>query len=158
PAAPGWATTDLASIIPLDLSQPYSEKKADKPIPDKQILVRVEADSTGWQIAARELDFLALLGGPVIRSSVAQRELVPGAAFRAMLAAFAPLGRVESVAGKTVKLVWRAGKLPPRDPALHFAANADLLAPVLRQSDRAGQSRRTTLIEWTFIRLDETDA
>ena len=124
---------------------------------DKQIVLVVAENASGWQVAARELDSASGLTGRVARQQIAQRSQLVEAAFRALLDCFAPLARIDGVEGKTVELAWRAGKLPPRDASLQLVRPGDLLLPVMREFDRAGQTRRVQPLDWTFVRLDAAD-
>lgn len=135
-----------------------AEQPPAPPAPiDKQIVLVISESASGWQVTARELDTASGLTGRVVRQQIAQRSQLAEAAFRALLDCFAPLARIDGVEGKSVQLAWRAGKLPPRDTTLQFVRPGDLLLPVLREFDRAGQTRRVQPLEWTFVRLDAAD-
>jgi hypothetical protein len=152
-AAPAKASPPFESdTVPLAEQPPA----AAAPV-DKQIVLVVSENAGGWQVAAREFDNASGLTGRVARQQIAQRSQLAEAAFRAMLDCFAPLARIDNVESKTVELSWRAGKLPLRDTALQFVRPGDLLLPVIREFDRAGQTRHVQPLDWTFIRLDAPD-
>ena len=164
-ASPTDATPATAAPSPATASPPVESTAVaiaeQPPAPsapvDKQIVLVVAENASGWQVAARELDSASGLTGRVARQQIAQRSQLVEAAFRALLDCFAPLARIDGVEGKTVQLAWRAGKLPPRDASLQLVRPGDLLLPVMREFDRAGQTRRVQPLDWTFVRLDAAD-
>jgi hypothetical protein len=125
---------------------------------DKLILVAVGVTDGGFQIEARDYDLHArLTGSPVVRD-VRQRELLPDEVFQAVIAAFAPLARVEKVEGKEVTLRQRAASLPTIDPSIAFTTPGDIYRAVRRYTDRDGKLKKLMPIEWTFVvveRLNE---
>ena len=70
---------------------------------------------------------------------------------------FAPVAQIESTEGKNAKLLWRAGALPCRDPAIAFVKPGMLLTPVLRYLNRDGSSRRVEAIDWTYLIVPPED-
>lgn len=164
-ASPNSATASAATPSTVTAAPPaesdaatQAEQAPAPPAPiDKQIVLVISESASGWQVAARELDTASGLTGRVVGKQIAQRSQLAEAAFRALLDCFAPLARIDGVEGKTVQLAWRAGKLPPRDATLQFVRPGDLLLPVMREFDRAGQTRRVQPLDWTFVRLDAPD-
>lgn len=146
------STTDVESTTDRPTSEPAP---AASTATDKQIVLAVSRASAGWQLAARELDCGSGLQGCTVRRTAGDRQALNEAAFRTLLAAFAPLARIATVEGKAIELDWRASKLPHRDPGLQLMHPGDLLLAIVREFDRAGAVRRVQPLEWTFIRVDD---
>ena len=155
-AWPHSAPTSTTEPVESTTDRPPSEQAhAASTGIDKQIVLSVSRASAGWQVATRELDCGSGLQGCAVRRTASGRQELNETAFRALLAAFAPLARVETVEGRSVELDWRASKLPHRDPGLQLMHAGDLLLPIVREFDRAGVVRRVQQLEWTFIRVDD---
>ncbi len=84
---------------------------------------------------ARELDVVTGLWNSVVAGQAQQADSLRHAVLRTVLAAFAPLARIESADGKSATLRLRAGGIPRRDRALARSRPA-------RFSPRAGNERR----------------
>ena len=125
---------------------------------DKVMLLVVLPAANGYRVTARELDVRTRRwSSPVVRP-VRQLCKLRDAALGAMLEAFAPLARVQSVEKKLVVLRLKAGALPPRDASLALVRPGDVFCPIIRYNDREGNFRRrreggTILpepIPWTY--------
>ncbi|MGD9645290.1 MAG: hypothetical protein AB7U73_06225 [Pirellulales bacterium] len=151
------ATADPSAESPTAQASRDEPPAAASPV-DKQIVLTIGRFASGWQLAAREHDLATGITGRTERRAVSRRSELNEAAFRAVLDCFAPLARIEAVDGKSVSLLWRAGKLPHRDPGLQLVHPRDLLLPVIREFDRSGQARRVQPLDWTFVRVDDSEA
>ncbi|MBX9791819.1 MAG: hypothetical protein K2Y37_23090 [Pirellulales bacterium] len=149
------ATSTAEPVESITNRPPSEQAHTESAAIDKQIVLAVSRASAGWQLAARELDGGSGLQGCTVRRTANDRQGLSEAAFRTLLAAFAPLARIATVEGKAIELDWRASKLPHRDPGLQLMHPGDLLLPVVREFDRAGAVRRVQPLEWTFIRVDD---
>lgn len=114
---------------------------------DKVILLAIipAKNAVGYLIEAREWDALTKLWNAPVAVQVAQPELVPQAAFRAVLAAFAPLARIETVDGDQATLRMRAGAIPLRDRQLTRIQPGAVFRPVIVDAERVQP------IDWTFL-------
>ncbi|HUE71368.1 MAG TPA: hypothetical protein VMP01_10830 [Pirellulaceae bacterium] len=118
---------------------------------DKVILLAVAADDGGVHIRARELDVITGLWNATVTIDSRQADYVPHAAVRAVLTAFAPLGRIETSDGQTATLRMRASGLAPHgDRPL---AGEAAFRPVLVECDAKGAVVRGKgeLIDWTYL-------
>jgi hypothetical protein len=120
---------------------------------DKVILLAVANVAGGCRLQARELDMTTGLWNSVVTREVAQSEQIPGAAFAAVLAAFAPLARIDAVESGTVTLRLKAGAIARRDRALPVALSGAAFRPVLVSLDAQGklQANSAQPIDWTFL-------
>ncbi|MEX2559599.1 MAG: hypothetical protein WD403_06770, partial [Pirellulales bacterium] len=139
----------LAALSVEQVPQSLVELEADK-----LIFVTLTAGQGGWTIGARELDLETRLLGTTVSRHVPQRQLLGEEAFQAVLAAFAPLARIEHVDGDKVQLRLRAGGFPPLDPTLSWIGPGSVLRPVIRYNDRHGKPRRIEPLEWTFMAVE----
>jgi hypothetical protein len=127
---------------------------------DKVILVSLSTDPFGCRVAARELDCRTRVWGTTVSREVLQAALLANSVVDSVLAAFAPLARVEKVDGKQVALRLRAASLPPRDPQAFGIAAGTLFRPVLRFNDRDGnlrEGRLPQIVPWTYLLTRSTD-
>jgi hypothetical protein len=152
--APSIAASDLARTMLADIA-----KVATKDLPpealagDKVMLVAVSERSSGYRVAARELDVATGLWNSVVTGDVPQAGQVSAAALRAMLAAFAPLGRIESLEGGVARLKLRGGALIGAGRGQPLVAAGALFRPVLLACDRQGQLQPGSAqpIDWTLL-------
>jgi hypothetical protein len=116
---------------------------------DKLMLVRLAFDDGAYTIAVRDFDVRTQLMGPVVESRVFHAARLPDAILQALVAAFAPLARVEEVAGDKVTLRLRAAAVPARDAAVETSFDKSIFRPVVRV--RSGRSKRVQPIDWTYL-------
>lgn len=119
---------------------------------DKVILLAIAADDGGMHIRARELDVITGLWNATVTIDSQQADYVPHAAVRAVLTAFAPLGRIETSDGQTATLRMRASGLAPRGGNALLAGEV-AFRPVLAPCDAKGGVARGKgeLIDWTYL-------
>ncbi len=125
------------------------------PAPDKVLLMAVSCTPGGLMVKARDFDVRThVLSSPVERS-VSQTGELGDAALDALLAAFAPLARIESARGNDAVLRLKASALPPRDPNLSFLRKGDVFQPIHRFNDREGNLRSASPVPWTFCIVEK---
>lgn len=117
---------------------------------DKLIFMALDYQR-GYLLRLREFDAVVEQWGPVVERQLAVRGDLGAAAFRLLLSVFSPICEIESIDGKLAALRWRAAALKPRDESLVFAPAGLVLAPLLRTSDRDGQTKRVQPIDWTYV-------
>jgi len=125
--------------------------------PDKLFLLRVAPDGGRWQVAARELDVRTRRFGPAVGRRAGTLAKLRDVALRAVLDAFAPLGRIERLDEKDKRRVavrFRAAALPTRDEDLRLVEAGDVFRPVFRYYDRDGGFRRAGTVPWTFLTVE----
>ena len=129
---------DLASIEAAQLAE--AAKDQDKVI----LLTALPAKVGGCSLQAREWDRLTGLWNAPVAVEAPQPELLSHAAFRAVLAAFAPLARVESIEGDQATLKLRGGAIPFRDGNLPRVQPGTVFRPVL-------VADKPQPIDWTYL-------
>ncbi len=115
---------------------------------DKRMLVRLSYEDGVYAIAARDFDVRTQLIGPPVESRVFHQARLPDAILQALLEAFAPLARVEEVAGDKVTLRLRS-RCSARDPAVETSFEKSIFRPVVRI--RSSRSKRVQPIDWTYL-------
>ncbi len=156
PASPELAIAMLRGLPTLATS----DLPEDSLSADKVILLCLSTDSSGYRVAARELDCRTRLWGTTVSRIVGQPALLTSAAVDAVLAAFAPLAEVEDVEGSKAELRLRAAALPLRDPKAIRVGPGTLFRPVIRFNDREGRmlsDRPPQVVPWTCLLAREAE-
>jgi hypothetical protein len=135
------------------------QRTADRISGDKVMLLALAARPGGIAIQVRELDVRTRIWGAEQEALVGQVERVPEEAFLSLTRAFSPLAAVDDVGRETkeVLLRFRAGALPPRDPAIRFIAPGAIYRPVLRYSDRLGAWSKSQVVPWTYLYVESLE-
>lgn len=150
------ASPQLAAEALADLENvPLERIPSDASALEKVILLAIRPCDGHYELAARELDLRTQTWNSVVRLPVYQYAKLGSAALNAAVRAFAPLGQVEDVAGKQVKLRLRASALPTRDPDLHLVEAGDAFVPIIRQNDREGKIRTIRQVVWTYLTVEK---
>jgi hypothetical protein len=128
---------------------------------DKAILLAIDYRNGDFIVGARDFDLRCRLdAAPVFRRAV-DRATLGEEAFKAVLAAFAPLAQIESDPDKPDKLQFklrlRAGALPVLDPALLAIRPGDAFRGAIRFNDREGKLRKLMPLDWTFLMVQEVN-
>jgi len=120
---------------------------------EKVILLAVGSSESGVRIQARELDVTTGLWNSVVTRDVAQPEQIPAAALHALLAAFAPVARIDAVEKGTATLRLKGGAIARRDRAAPLVAAGAAFRPVLVALDAQGklQANSAQPIDWTYL-------
>jgi hypothetical protein len=129
------------------------------PEPDKILLISVTAADGCMTVSACDFDVRTRTLSPPVSRPVWQTGVLCDAALDAMLTAFAPLARIESVSkdGKELVAVMRvkASGLPPRDPRLTFLHRGDVFRPIVRINDRGGVFRSSAPARWSLCAVEQ---
>jgi hypothetical protein len=163
-----------AQAAPAELRQQLLTAPADVPASelasfsaetDKIILLAVRFSADGFVVTAVEHDVATGLRGAIRVQHVRQVEGIASASLRALLAAFSPVARIESVEAGNVVLRMRASAIPLRDASLSLLAPGAAFRPVLVECDAAGNVApgnpspgKATLIKWTYLVPSTTPA
>lgn len=156
-AAAGGAWRVQARAAPAELRQSLLENisaldakslPSDALAGDKVLLLAVSEQPDGFRVSARELDVATGLWNSTVTREVPQPAQIPAAALRALLAAFAPLGRIESAEGGVATLKLRGGALVRPGRGSPLVAAGTIFRPVLVKS---GQPEATEQIPWTLL-------
>jgi len=148
------APPELRHVLLMALADVTAQRlPAEALAGDKLILLSVASVAGGCRIQARELDVATGLWNSVVTREAVQPEQIPEAALQAVLAAFAPLARIDAVENGTVTLRLKAGGIARRDRALPAVASGAVFRPVLISLDAQGkpQADSTQPIDWTFL-------
>jgi len=154
------APAAIRGALPAGLDLPAERLKALAPDVlknDKLIVVRLSPGSLGWEVAAREFDCRAWQWGPVAQRSASCAAELPLAIWDAVVEAFVPLARIESVEGTGVVARLRAGGLVVRANSPALIDKGRILQPIVRRNDRSGQPIAKTGIQalaWTLLAVE----
>lgn len=154
------AEAALAARFNEAVREPFPDEALFEALPrewrrlDKLFVVAVAASGGGLELTVRDADLRVYAWSAPETRYVAQRSALPESAAAALLAAFAPLARIDAQEKQTL-LHLQAGRLPIRDKNLAFLAPGDLLQPFVRTADRDGATRRVQPIPWTFLRAEQ---
>jgi hypothetical protein len=124
---------------------------------DKVVLLAVSDAGLGAPVQAREFDVTTGLWNSVVSRDATQSEMIAGACIDAVLAAFAPLARIDAIDKGTATVRFRAGAIPRRDRSTTAISSGTVLRPVLVALDEVGHippaSGKTgpQLIDWTYL-------
>lgn len=126
---------------------------------DKLILVSIAPDDGAFTARVRELDCRTRQWSSTFERTAADRAGIALAAWDAVMRAFTPIARIESVDGRNVVAQLRAAGLvtDPDSPLLVRAE--DVLRPVIRRNDRIGKLARDGIQtpDWTLLRVTRAD-
>lgn len=151
-----WPEEEEEPSVPgSDEGLAEEEPRPDLDSLDKVILVAIVSGSTGYDVAARELDVHTRQWNAPARVRAWQFAKLRDAAFRAVWKAFAPLAQIVSVEGKDVALRLRAVGFPSRDKTVAAVGPGAVFRPVIRHNDRSGKLHGVNPIPWTFLTVEE---
>jgi len=160
--APAEDTThrDLANWLTAPANEPQMESvpKGSDELFDKLFLIHVREGPLGYRIGCREFDARTRIWSPTIRATAAQPARLVDTAFEAMLAAFAPLAKIDKAEKKEATLRLRGGALPRPDDSWNLLRPGDLLRPLMRFNQRDGAPRKILPIAWTYLLVESIDA
>lgn len=158
PPAALESTVAYSSDIVTDVDIGAAQKEALKD--DKIVLVSLHTDPIGIQVRVRELDCHARIWGPTVTRDVRQPSTLCRAVFDAILAAFAPLARIEAGQGKTCIARARAGGLVLSSDSPASIGKGDVLRPIFRQNDRYGEpiKNRVQILPFTYLHVTSLDS
>ena len=126
---------------------------ADARAHDKVILLAITESEAGVRASAREFDVTTGLWNSVVTRDATQPEQIAGAAFEAVLAAFAPLARIDAVEKGTATLRLKAGAIAKRDQGLAAVSSGSVFRPVLVALNDAGaiEAKTAQPVDWTLL-------
>ena len=135
----------------LITSEVLQEKAPDVLKLDKLILLTIETNPRECVVNAREFDCRIRTYGSGVRRVVRQPTYLDCACFQAITKAFRPMTRLEAGAPKSAEVRIRAGGLVLSESSPCHIGKEDILLPVQRTNDRAGNIAKVDLIEWTYL-------
>ncbi|MEN6459076.1 MAG: hypothetical protein ABFC63_09105 [Thermoguttaceae bacterium] len=126
---------------------------------DKILLVAVTTIPGGMAVTARDFDVRTRVLGMAVSRPVWQVGALGETAFSALLAAFAPIARIERLEkDNTAVLRPKAIGLPLGDRTLALLRDGDVLQPITRTNDRLGNFRKATVAPWSFVVVEKVGA
>ena len=155
-----WTFTSAGAPLALRQAMLYSfdsmqaEQALSAELPDacdKALLVRISFVDGVYGIDTRDFDVRTQLFSPPVKASVVHRAQLADAVFQTLVAAFAPLARVEGVDGDKITLRVRAAAVPAREPSIALPTEKTIFRPVIRTNDRTGKVKRLQPVEWTYL-------
>ncbi len=151
------ATDALREAIVFDFDSLTAEQvlSATAEDCDKMLLVRLSFQEGAYKVAARDFDVRTQLFSAPHYDQVFHRSRLPDAILQTLLAAFAPLARVEEVHGDKVTLRLCAAAIPTRDPAVETVFDKSIFRPVVRS--RSGKTRRVMPIDWSYLIVESAE-
>ncbi len=138
-----------------------ADLRADQiPLPppqvDKVLLVAVAAAADGMTVTVRDFDCRTHVLNTAVTRPVWQTGALGETTLGALLAAFAPVARIERLE-KNDQAVLRpkATGLPLGDHNLALLREGDVLQPIIRTNDRLGNFRRAAPAPWSFCVVEK---
>ncbi|QDU28188.1 hypothetical protein ETAA8_32880 [Anatilimnocola aggregata] len=142
----------LLTLIDVD-ALPLQFPANDKSGPDKVLLVTVREQGGKIDICAREWDVTCQAWNvPVVRTTQ-QVGRLPAEASAAIVAAFAPLARIDAVDQDKVTLKLKAGNIPRRDGTYLTIGSTPAFRPFIlaRAGEQQAPSGTAVLVPWTYL-------
>ena len=141
---------DFGGMLAKQIEIPSTE-------PDKILLVAVGVVPGGLTASARDFDVRTRTLSAAVTRPVWQIGSLGDAALDALLAAYAPLARIESVEKDVAVLRVKSGGLPLRDPNLKLLCKDDVLRPIVRHNDRDNKFRDAVPAHWSLCSVDKIE-
>ncbi|MCC6507804.1 MAG: hypothetical protein IT423_01755 [Pirellulaceae bacterium] len=123
---------------------------------EKLFVVTIAREDENYAIQVREMDCPMRQLGPVFSAQTATWQNLAQLVTTQTVAAFAPVARIEEVAGKLVFMLIRAGGLAEAPNPVLIQAG-EVLQPVIRRDDRRGATVLMEPIPWTYIGVTKSD-
>lgn len=145
-----------ASIRSIPTTLPWQTQHLFRDL-DKVIFVSIAKHDNQYAVSSRELDCPMRFVGPVMQRRTSHSNLLPACVRQAIIAAFAPVTRVEDTTLRSAQLTLRSGGLivDRENPAnLHLG---DVLQPIMRRDDRNGVPSLLEPLPWTFAVVTKSD-
>jgi hypothetical protein len=139
-----------------DMVRGLAELRPDQlPLPpphvDKVLLVAVTAAADGMTVTARDFDCRTHVLNTAVTRPVWQTGALEETTLSALLAAFAPLARIECLEKDNAAVLRpKAIGLPLGDRKLALLHQGDVLQPIVRYNDRQNNFRRAAPAPWSF--------
>ncbi len=114
---------------------------------DKLFIARITVHNGNYLIETRGLDCHFRQWMPVVQKTTLDVAQLPHAVFAAMRQTFAPLTRIEHIAGKAAHVRVRAGGLVQNEESPSWIPKGAMMRPIVRRNDRSGSLRENGLEE-----------
>lgn len=132
--------------------------KQENEAADVWFAAAIETLPIGFRVSARSWQPDVQLESPVISRDVIEWREIPLALVRLCRDLFQPLGTVEHVDDRSVRIRLRAGELTPPDPSFAQVTRGDLMLPLLAYRDKNKIIEKLQTIPWTYVSIDHVEA
>ena len=123
---------------------------------DVWLVAAVQSQGSGWRIDVRSWQPAVAVESDTLGAETRDRFDVPLVLLQLGHSAFRPIGVVDEVDGKQVRVLLQAGALSVPDESFSLTRAAKLLAPVLASRKRDKTIDRLQPIPWTFLTAGES--
>jgi hypothetical protein len=123
---------------------------------DVWLVAAVQSRGSGWRIDVRSWQPAVGVESDTLSAETYDRLDVPLILLQQCHSAFRPIGVVDEVDGKQVRVVLQAGALSVPDESFSLTRAAKLFAPVLAARKRDGTIDRLQPIPWTYLTAGES--
>lgn len=124
---------------------------------DVWFVATVESLRIGTRISVRSWQPEVQVETAVVSTDVVDHREIPVGILRLCRDLFRPMGVVEQVNDKIVRIRLRAGELVSPDPSLMQASKGDLFLPMLAYRDKNKLVEKLQTIPWTYISVSDVD-
>ena len=125
---------------------------------DVWFVATVESLRVGTRISVRSWQPEFQVDTSIASTEVIDHREIPVAMLRLCRNLMRPIGVVEQVNDRAVRIRLRAGELVSPDPSFVQMSKGDLLSPMLAYRDKHKVVEKLQAIPWTYISVDDVDA
>lgn len=143
----------LQRVTRLFRAEHYPDESADV-----WFLATIEVRPVGTRVSVRSWQPDVQLETAIEFLDVVDPREIPVVLVRLCRNLMRPMGVVEQVSERTVRVRLRAGEIIPPDPSFHQLAKGDLLMPMLAYRDKNNTVEKLQMIPWTYVSVDDVDA
>lgn len=143
----------LARLTAADVS-----RQAEKEIDDSDVwlAVTVRSNGPGWRIDVRSWQPSVGIAPDVAGADIYDRLDLPTELLRICHSVLRPIGVVDDVDGKNVRVILQAGALSVPDEAFSLIGSTSVFTPVMASRKRDGKIDRLQMIPWTYLTVNES--
>lgn len=140
------------------LDRSFIAKHFENEVGDVWFVAAIETRSIGFRINVRSWQSDVQIESPVASRDVTDRREIPLTLLRLCRDLFQPLGIVEQVNDRSVRIRLRGGELVTPDPSFAQLAKGDVLLPLLVYRDKNKVIEKLQTIPWTYVSVDDVEA
>ncbi len=144
----------LKRLTPAEL---YKRTGSDRDKFDVWLVAAVGTNGAGFRIDVHGWQPAIEVDAGTIGRDIYDWQDIPNTVLQLSHMSFRPIGRVDDVDGKQVRLVMQGGALAIPDPAFAVSREAQVFTPLLASRNRDGKIDRLQPIPWTFLTAEAVD-
>lgn len=118
---------------------------------DVWLAATVQEDGPGFHISVRSWQPALEIPSESAEETAFDRRDIPLTLLKSCHSAFRPIGVIDEVDGKTVKVLLQAGAISVPDPEFGLVRKIRYFVPVLASRNRDLKIEKTQLIPWTYL-------